>query len=313
VIERERPLPPSGSDSTLIDMIRAASDPDIIYELKPGLDCRFSGVEVVTSSAGFRGPERALEKTESTFRVLALGDSVLFGWGVPWPETGIALLEARLQELLPARAVEVIGTGVPGYNTAIEAAVLRTKGLAWRPDVVLVDFVGNDYELPTFLLAPTNYWRVDHCYLLDLAWRMWRSAWRDPRSPFVRAPDDPQGLPQSDPARVPADYRHLVGPEAYRRALTDIQALGRAHGFRVLVTSHSGLDPGTRALVDSLGIPVAQAWTRVSAWMHEHGVETFIGPPLTISDTDAHPAALLHGFWAESVAEALGELGWLPR
>ncbi|MBI3319368.1 MAG: hypothetical protein HYZ89_02105 [Candidatus Omnitrophica bacterium] len=56
---------------------------DIIYELKPNLDtCAFGG-HVQTNTEGFRAlREYQQKKPRGTFRLLGLGDSLMFGQGV---------------------------------------------------------------------------------------------------------------------------------------------------------------------------------------------------------------------------------------
>ena len=300
--------PTAGGDVMLVEMLQPSPHRSIVYALQPGLDVRFQGVAVTTNAAGFRGPELPASKPAGGFRVVALGDSVLFGWGVGWDDTGIARLPALLSALRPGRYVDAIGTGVPGYNTAIEAEVLAHHGLAWQPDVVVVDFVGNDLDLPNFLLAPQDWWRLDHCFLVDLGRRVWRSSWLDPRTPFVWAPGDGQGHFESDPERVPAEYRAMVGIDGYRRAMTAIAAMGRQHGFRVLVTTQYGLPSEVAAVCTELALPTVSIRPRIDAFLQGGGSAA----ALQIAPDDPHPTAMVHGFWAEAVAAKLAELGWLP-
>ena len=308
-----RSLPSGGSRVGLVDMIQAASHADVVYELRAGLDCQYEGAVVHSNADGFRGPERTRTKPANAFRIVGLGDSVLFGWGVSYDESGIAQLERQLQGKLPGRLVETIGTGVPGYNTAMQAALLREKGLAFAPDVVLVDFVGNDFDLPNFLLEPIDFWRLDRCYLIGLLARVARQHGNDPLGPFVGAPVDARGDFESDPSRVPAVYRHLVGPDSYRRALREILALGEQHGFRVLVTCHAALRPEAQRICAELGVPTVELQARIDAWLRQNGHPQYVGSPLTVRAGDPHPSALAHGWWAEAVAAKLGELGWLPK
>jgi len=305
--------PATDKEAHLVEMLQRAPHPDIVYELQPDLECRFQGVTVRTNSLGWRGPERPTAKAEGGFRVLGLGDSVMFGWGVEWPQSGIARLERLLQGALPEHAVDVIGTGVPGYNTAMEAALLKLRGLQLQPDVVIVDFVGNDMELPNFLLAPADFWRVDHCFLIDLAYRAWRSSWLDARTPFVWAPGDGNGHFESDPERSPPEYRHLVGPSAFRRALRSILDLGQEHGFRVLMSCHYSLSPQAKVICRDLDIPVVEVGDRITTWLRHEGNPTYVTSALTVPGDDPHPSAIVHDWWAEAVFTKLEELDWLPK
>jgi hypothetical protein len=301
--------PATGTTVRLGHLIRAARDPDVVYELVPGLDVEFQAVRTAINRDGFRGPVRARQKPRGSYRIVGLGDSVMFGWGVPYEDCGLARLEVLLRERLPSRVVETIDTAVPGYNTAIEAAVLRDKGLAFAPDLVVVDFVANDFDLPGFLWERPDYWRLDRSFLLGLVRRelSWRDA--DLHGPFVHAPADDSFGGSS----VPPEYAHLVGPDAFRRALRAIADMGREHGFRVLVTCHRGLHPLARAACEELGVPTAESNDRIDAWLREHGHAAYERSPLSLGPDDPHPTAIVHGMWADATLSRLVELGWLPQ
>lgn len=304
---------PSGTEASLLQMVRAARNPSIVYELRPDLDVTFRGVRVTTNADGFRGPPRARSKPADGYRIVGLGDSVLFGWGVPFEACGLCVLEQRLQAALPERVVEAIDTGVPGYNTAMQAQVLRDKGLPFAPDLVLVDFVGNDFDLPDFLWDQRDYWSLRRSFLLDLARRVVWQRHRDLDGPFVWRPGDVDGRDPAALARVPAAYRHLVGPEAFRGALQAIVAMGRERGCHVLVTAHHLLLPEAAAICAELGVPTATPVERTQRWLHDHGFPDLTRSPLTLGGGDPHPSAMLHQWWAEAVHDRLLELGWLPQ
>ena len=81
-------------------------------------------------------------------RVAVLGDSIAFGYWVS-DEQGFA---RQLEELLGATVgangdrIEVLNFGVPGYNLEQEIEALRSKALAYSPDLVIVLFCLNDLE-----------------------------------------------------------------------------------------------------------------------------------------------------------------------
>ncbi len=103
-------------------------------------------MHVRTNSLGFRGGEPRDEK----LRILAVGDSFTFGYGVSEDETWTTLLDRAHEE------VEVINAGVPGYGTAHELLLLEEHGPTLRPDIVLLAFFWNDVldsyhaEIPRF-------------------------------------------------------------------------------------------------------------------------------------------------------------------
>jgi lysophospholipase L1-like esterase len=80
-------------------------------------------------------------------RILCLGDSLTWGYGANDEETYPALLEVLLGKRYPELNVQVLNAGVPGYGTDEELELLRTRGAALEPDLVIVlFFAGNDFE-----------------------------------------------------------------------------------------------------------------------------------------------------------------------
>jgi len=82
------------------------------------------------------------DKPAGTRRILVVGDSIVFGLGVELPET----LAKRLQAELHTRGVEVecIGVAVSGYDALQAVELLRTKGLALQPDLVVLAYNHTD-------------------------------------------------------------------------------------------------------------------------------------------------------------------------
>ncbi|HYE86385.1 MAG TPA: hypothetical protein VEA16_08515 [Vicinamibacterales bacterium] len=121
------------------------------YRLRPNYQGRLATSEFDTgiriNSLGYRGPEFAVAKGRAR-RILVIGDSFTFGWGVNDDET----YPARLQRLLPARMgsqqVEVINAGFAAcYSPDTYYLYLKNEGLALNPDAIVVGlFVGNDLD-----------------------------------------------------------------------------------------------------------------------------------------------------------------------
>ena len=92
-----------------------------------------------TNAAGFRDAPHAEEKAPGAYRVVVLGDSFVFGSGVPQD----AILTRRLAARL-GPGFEIVNLGVPGYGTDQELLTLRRWGRKLSPDLVLLGFFWND-------------------------------------------------------------------------------------------------------------------------------------------------------------------------
>ena len=164
---QESALPRSQAESILRDIIQLSSDRNIIYELKPNLEMLYCGARLKTNNVGWRDVDYSLQKKAGTIRIIGLGDSIMFGQGVPNGDDFTVQLETQLNHAFGAKRWEIINTAVPGYNTAMQVATLKAKGLKYRPDIVLIMFIGNDIELPNFIGIKENYLSLQKSFLVD--------------------------------------------------------------------------------------------------------------------------------------------------
>ena len=122
-------------------------DPDLGWRLRPGAHSRTRGFgdvevyDVTINSKGLLDDEHDYVAPPGVQRIVLLGDSVAWGWGVS-VERGFARLLER--ELGPD--IEVICGAVPGWSTDQEGWWLASEGLRYEPDLVLLTFVANDLQ-----------------------------------------------------------------------------------------------------------------------------------------------------------------------
>ncbi len=111
-------------------------DEEIGKRLKPNFEGDHYGVHVEINAHGMRDREFALKRPAGTKRILALGDSWTFGAGVATEETWPKRLEAVLAG--GSQRIEVMNTGVSGYETCQEAEYYKRDLKAFDHDLVLV-------------------------------------------------------------------------------------------------------------------------------------------------------------------------------
>lgn len=118
-------------------MLQPSRDPELYFELIPGLVTTFQGHRVVIGADGYvrAGPESTRLEGEP-LRIAVLGASSAFGFGIAsadaWPE--------RLRSKLTTQFgidVELRNFCVPGYNTRQQVRVFERDALPWSPDVIL--------------------------------------------------------------------------------------------------------------------------------------------------------------------------------
>lgn len=124
------------------------ADRELFWRLAPDSEQKDEGGAfrgVVSNARGIRD-ERDIpfEKPEHELRVLFLGDSTTFGWGLREDETVAYLTEVGLRTRLPGVAVECLNAGVPGYTLYQGWRYLETEGLRYSPDLVVASFGFND-------------------------------------------------------------------------------------------------------------------------------------------------------------------------
>jgi GDSL-like lipase/acylhydrolase family protein len=207
--------------------------PTRLYELRPGVDAVVSRrqIRIHVNAQGQRDDvDRATAKPPGVLRVVVLGDSFTFGGKVPLDETFSRSLERRLGALDETRRAEVVNLAVPGYNTEQEVLSLKESGLAYDPDVVVVNFVLNDAGRMVQLIQRAS----------RLPAALHRALKRSDLVQLVYAKVKYLRYLERGGARREADkYGEFADGnprwEATRAALVEIQRLAAAHGARVLV------------------------------------------------------------------------------
>ena len=91
-----------------------------------------------TNSNGFRDKEYELEKPKDVTRIIVIGDSFTWGYGVNDDE----IYTERLETMLPK--TEVINLGVTAYGLQQEILHFKREGLKYAPDIVILGFCLND-------------------------------------------------------------------------------------------------------------------------------------------------------------------------
>ena len=118
-----------------------ASAGDLHHVQVPGAVATLQGVEVRINAHGLRDRDYPYAKTPGTKRLVLVGDSVSFGWGVPQDRVYAKVAEAQLAK---SGKYELIDGAVVNYTTARMLAFYRDELKKYDADVVLLAFFVNN-------------------------------------------------------------------------------------------------------------------------------------------------------------------------
>ncbi len=163
------------------------------WKPRPGARFAVAGARTTIDARGFRGQPAPRHPGAAPTRLLLLGDSVAFGYGVADDQTFAYLLDPE------GRSLEVANLAVPGYGVDQSLRRYELAGRTWRPQVVVLNLcIDNDLAdimLPVFLYDgrhPKPYFSLRGGQLelrdahLQLGWRARLGLWLAERSVLYR-------------------------------------------------------------------------------------------------------------------------------
>lgn len=299
-------------------------DPKTQWSLRPGYsgpgpdlpDVELS-YDLRVNAAGFRGGPLERAKPPEVLRVVGMGDSVTFGFGVAEDEVFIAGVAALVAPPLAPRRVEWINAGVPGF-TSVQGLRDLERVLGLAPDVVTVLYGWNDgwrTAAPDATRSPSRVLAlIEHSRLITAA----RSGARSLAGLLGLERPEPRGLLP----RVPVD-------EFEATLLEIVERIRAAGALPILVTPPAAFGPDRppeeyfrhgwtvpREELEPTRRRYADAMRRVAARAAVPLVDCAVlvpdDPALFLAD-GYHPNADGHRLMAEQIAAVLRQLRPPPR
>ena len=124
-------------------------DSMLFWKLKPKLNVTIRGVKIKTNSLGLRIVDKDIryKKDKYSFRIVCLGGSSTFGWGVEAEDA----YPYKLGEYLKKQNklgfdIEVINAGIAGYTSYQGKLFLKNEILKLSPDIIIVSYLVNDVD-----------------------------------------------------------------------------------------------------------------------------------------------------------------------
>ena len=280
-----------------------------------GMRVHLGGVDVAFNSLGMRDDEPRIPKPPGVFRILCIGDSVVFAPAVPQDRT----YPARLRTMVGGPHVDVVAVGVQGWNTIEEEHFLVANMERLQPDLVVLLYVTNDNEPvepwrvakqpPPDLETRLHRWLVLNSRLYEWANFVWVARLGKPDWPLLsRIANWTKERQEAGPPFAPDEPGWLES----RSSLGRILELCRTHGARFVVFLHRlGNLP-----------PAPTAWERLNEFGAETGVPIFDTLPffegynavdlMNRQLIDPHPNVRGQELLASGIARTLREAHLLP-
>jgi hypothetical protein len=232
-----------------IDTIRISKNKSITFEYIPGVKGHVhkwpQDVLLSINQQGFRDDEEKNHKKNiNTFRIVGIGDSLMQGQGVHFKDTYGEVIENELNEKAQINGTktkfEFINLGVGGYNTTMEVETFFKKGIQFNPDLVIISYAPNDFDLPNFIIEKKNPWTSKKSFagfyisksLESFSYTKYgkflgNTAWRNTKKDLGIWGLEMamwRNLDYGNPIGakyefVPEDYKFMVGKEAYIREM----------------------------------------------------------------------------------------------
>lgn len=288
-------------------------DARYVYRLKKNFrqQYRFADSEFVmdvrTNTLGLRDYEWDPDAASACTRVLFLGDSFIFGYGVNVEDR----FDTRLARLLEGEdhLYRLINAGVPGWGTLQETRFARDHFGVFLPDILVLSFCGNDpsddsqflngemvFKEQGLIGLPGKVWLRNHSHLYRFMLRH--------TTTLRRAVLRQDGKAGNETAHVDAQSAALLDDEAWKRSLDIIRELHHAYlefnpAGRLLLLATNPEDAVIRERLSSLDNGDSLRYLDL------YDAVMNIPPEQRTLPFDRHWSVKMHAVVAEVLAEAI--------
>ena len=217
-------------------------------------------------------------KGDGTYRILCLGDSIVYGSGVLVDETLPAHLEQILNRACWGSLVEVLNEGISGYSLHDAWNRFLLRGRDYSPDLVILILSDNDAEL--FSVGSAWEKGADVTYEQHVV-----NTWK------------------SEGVHLP----HFLG------TLDAIAEFSRTHSIPFLIAFHVIYNPPVRSKIVQILQKACLENDLDFVDLSEDFLEKVNEPPrpdYKVSDEDGHPSGLSHQIAAQRLARHLVSKGY---
>jgi len=215
------------------------------------------------NSFGMRDEEFNIDSIRDLYKIAVIGDSHAYATRVKnRAETFPSQLEKYLNQNIGQRIVKVLNFGAPGYNTAQELELLKTKVLMFEPRMIILQYCINDTHICNYIQPEDKklnslihksqflvllwknilYSSLGKAFLLDWIGKKFPEAllFQEGLVGTLNGADTEVPAHRAHPARtrdrVPRRYHYMLGEENWRMHMQSFARLCKQQGIVLLAT-----------------------------------------------------------------------------
>jgi lysophospholipase L1-like esterase len=270
------------------------------WGFEPGSRIMHGNLETTINSLGLRGPELPEAKPADELRLMSLGDSTVYGYGVAEREIFGAVAASELAQRL-GRPVRHVNGALPGYDSRQAMLVLQDTASRVQPDWLIIACMWSDlFHAPRDPAAGPALPLASYRLLVRAL-----GPWLPPRTIGWWDPEQDVGTPGL--GRSPR-----TSLAQYMDNLHALAALGQEHGARsvfVALPAPIDLDPApTPEYIQDYRAAMYTVARALDAPFVD-GPDRFerAGATAAMFFDQVHPSAPGHALLGQAVAEVLAE------
>ena len=140
-------LLPDAADSRYHSIFAYREKSGGYYTLVPGKTAKVNGVLYSVNPEGFRDKSYPALPQKGYYRIIGIGDSVMFGLGLDIQDCFLKQMESNLNRMGLPFKVEALDFGVSGINSDAGIERFLSSGINFKPHHVIIQMLLDDFRL----------------------------------------------------------------------------------------------------------------------------------------------------------------------
>jgi len=133
------------------------------YVAPPVFTKRLIEIKTQTDELGYRNKGFTTSKPSGEYRIICMGDSSPYGWGVSYQEMYSVVLGDLMKREFPHKKTATYSMGIPGHTIVQGYVLYREQIKSFLPDLIILTYGANDWHD----IAESNHPLTHRKYYLD--------------------------------------------------------------------------------------------------------------------------------------------------